>query len=312
MRRNIPLVDRVKFTFTLLPLTLAFVAAQTAFASRPSNEVKIAPRLSAGDAAAVSIQPKGKIQTQVFSAKGLKDIEGLVLKQEYRFIGKCTTYFSPLGISVESNSLSILFNSKTQNLCLYSDDTKKYYACDPETWKKKSKVMFRNPTSHPRLTAWKFLRNEKVCGMNAKVFRRFSYMNTMTNEDTIWVTHDIDLTPDARSLLYALLKVTDSVPEGVPLRHALASKHQAVVDKKADFLGRHRVKKMKDSDQVDYETFSIQKVKIPFSKYIMPSEYKRAESEMEVFFNAEDSMDDLEMPGLGSEKSNKMLQQKLK
>jgi hypothetical protein len=307
------LADRVKFTLTLLLLTLAFVAAQTAFASRPSNDVKIAPSLSAGEAAAVRIKPKGKIQEPVFPGKGLKDIEGLVLKQEFRFIGKCTTYFSPLGISVESNSLSILFNSKTQNLCLYSDDTKKYYACDPETWKKKSKVMFQNPTSHPRLTAWKFLRNEKVCGMNTKVFSRFSYMTSMTNEDTIWVTHDVDLTADARSLLYALLKVTDAVPEGVPLRHALASKYKAVVEKKADFLGRHRVRKGKDSDHVDYETFSIQKGKIPVSKYIMPSGYKRSESEMEVFFNTEDSMGDLEIPDLGSEKSKKkMLPQKFK
>ncbi|MCC7531634.1 MAG: hypothetical protein IT342_24230 [Candidatus Melainabacteria bacterium] len=303
------MADRGKFTLTLIVLTLAFVAAQKAFASRPFNEVKVAPRLSTGEAAAVRIQPKREIQAQVFSSKGLKDIEGLVLKQEYRFIGKCTTYFSPLGISVESNSLSILFNAKTQNLCLYSDDTKKYYACDAQTWKKKSKVMFQNPTSHPRLTAWKFLRNEKVCGMNARVFRRFSYMDTLTNEDTIWVTHDVDLTSDARSLLYALLKVTDTVPEGVPLRHALASRHKAVVEKKADFLGRHRVTKSKDSDHVDYQTFSIQKVKIPVSKYIMPSGYKRAESEMEVFFNTEDSMSDLEMPDLGSEKSKKKMVQ---
>lgn len=306
------MADRSKLTASLLLVTLAFVAAQTGSASRHANNVKVAPSLTPGKAAAERIEPKGKGQMQVFSAKALKDTEGLVLKQEYRFIGKCTTYFSPLGISVESNSLSILFNAKTQNLCVYSDETKKYYACDPETWKKKSKVMFQNPNSHPKLTAWKFLRSEKVCGMNTKVYRRFSYMSSMTNEDTIWVTHDVKLTPDARSLLYALLKVTDTVPEGVPLRHSLASKHAAVVEKKADFLGRHRVRKMKDSDHVDYETFSIQKIKIPLSKYIMPSGYKRAESEMEVFFNSDDSMGDLEMHNFGSEKSKKMIQQKSK
>lgn len=310
MRRSIQLFEKFKFVVLLQILVFAFLIAQSAFASRSNDNS--ASRATGNAAAAVKIQPKVKGPEQVFSAKGMKGTEGLVLKQEYRFIGKCTTYFSPLGIAVESNSLSILFNAKTQNLCVYSDDTKKFYSCDPETWKKKSKVMFQTPNYHPKMTPWKFLKNESICGLECKAFRRTSFSTNFTNEDTIWVTHDIKLTPDARSLLYSLLKVTDSVPDGVPLRHSLASKHKPIVDKKADFLGRHRVRKVKDTDHVDYETYSIQKIKIPVSKYIMPSGYKRAESEMEVFFSTDDAMGDLDVPDFSMEKGTKNLQQKFK
>lgn len=310
MRRNTRLDKLVPFILSLLMPILA--CAPAAVAARHAAEGKVPAARASGAKENLRTDSKAQSPAQPFSVKGLKDTEGLVLKQEYRFIGKCTTYFSPLGISVESNSLSILFNAKTQNLCVYSDDTKKYYACDPETWKKKSKVMFQNPNLHPRLSAWKFLRNEKICGMDTMVYSRFSYLIAQTNVDTIWVTHDIRLTPDARSLLFALLKVADSVPPGVPLRHSLSSKHAAVVDKKPDFLGRHRVRKGKDSDYVDYETYSIQKIRIPARKYTMPSGYKRAESEMEVFFSAEDSMGDLDVPDFASEKGKNMLQKKFK
>lgn len=310
MRRNIRLDKRVKFKLTLAALVVFCVP--TASHARHSGDGKVTASRASGAPASLRQQQKEPSAAQPFTAKGLKDAEGLVLKQEYRFIGKCTTYFSPQGIAVESNSLSILFNAKTQNLCVYSDDTKKYYACDPATWKKKSKVLFRDPAVHPRMSPWKFLRNEKICGMDTKVYSRFSYMKAQTNEDTIWVTHDISLTPDARSLLFALLKVADSVPPGIPLRHALAIKHTAVVDRKADFLGRHRVHKAKDSDHVDYETYSVQKIRIPAKKYIMPSGYKRAESEMEVFFSADDALGDLDTPDIGSGSGKKLMQQKFK
>ena len=295
IRRSLQLFERLKFTVSLLLLLSAFVLAQTSLASPKAK-----------------VQMKSKTPDIVFSAAGLKDTEGLRLKQEYRFIGKCTTYFSPLGISVESNTISILFNAKTLNLCLFSNDTKKYYACDPETWKKKSKVLFRNPNQSSTLSPWKFLRNEKICGMGTKVFSRVSKAKDLTNVDTIWVTNEIKMTPDARALLFSLLKVADSVPPGVPLRHSLSSKHAAVRDAQADYLGRHRVRKAKDTDRVDYETYSIEKIKIPFRKYVMPTGYAKAENEMEVFFSTDDSFGDLNVPELGSDKSNKMLQQKFK
>lgn len=248
----------------------------------------------------------------VFSFNGAKEIDGLVLQQEYRFIGKSTTYFSPLGIRLESSSLSVLFNSKTQVMCIYSDDTKKFYACNPETWKKKSKIMYQTPTDHPKLSDWKYIRDEKVAGMKTKSYSRFSYMKSMTNRDTVWVTNEIQLTPDARSLLYSLLKVIDNVPPGIPLRHSLSTRHKKTREAKADFLGRRRVRQTPDVDQVDYETFSIRKVKIPISKYVMPPGYKRAETEMEVFFNADDALGGPEMPDLGSEEGKKLMKERLK
>jgi hypothetical protein len=212
-----------------------------------------------------------KIVVPAFSFNGAKEVDGLVLQQEYRFVGKSTTYFSPLGIRLESTTLSVLFNSKTQVMCVYSDETKKFYACDPETWKKKSKVLFKNPTEHGENSDWKFLRNESVAGMKTKVYQRFSYLKASTNEDTLWMTDEIKLTKEARSLLFALLKVMD----------------------------------------IDYQTFSIKKVKIPVSKYVMPPGYKRAESEMEIFFN-EDSLGGPEMPDFGSDQGKQLLQKKFK
>ena len=137
MRRNTRLDKLVPFILSLLMPILA--CAPAAVAARHAAEGKVPAARASGAKENLRTDSKAQSPAQPFSVKGLKDTEGLVLKQEYRFIGKCTTYFSPLGISVESNSLSILFNAKTQNLCVYSDDTKKYYACDPETWKKKSK-----------------------------------------------------------------------------------------------------------------------------------------------------------------------------
>ncbi len=248
----------------------------------------------------------------VFSFKGAKDVEGLLLKQEYRFVGKSTTYFSPMGIRLESSTLSVLLNSKTQVMCMYSDDTKKFYACDPETWKKKSKIMFRNPNEHQKVSDWKYLREETVAGMKTKVYHRFSYLTLMTNEDTIWVTDEIKMTKDARGLLYGLLKVADTVPEGIPLRHSLNSKHKKIKADTADFLGRRRERQVADFDHVDYDTFLIKKIKIPVGKYAMPAGYKRAESEMEVFFNADDAMGAPDMPDLGSEDGKQRLRDKFK
>ncbi len=252
-----------------------------------------------------------KIVVPAFSFNGAKEVDGLVLQQEYRFVGKSTTYFSPLGIRLESTTLSVLFNSKTQVMCVYSDETKKFYACDPETWKKKSKVLFKNPTEHGENSDWKFLRNESVAGMKTKVYQRFSYLKASTNEDTLWMTDEIKLTKEARSLLFALLKVMDTVPNGIPLRHALSSKHKQVREATADFLGRRRVRQAPDTNHIDYQTFSIKKVKIPVSKYVMPPGYKRAESEMEIFFN-EDSLGGPEMPDFGSEQGKQLLQKKFK
>ncbi|MBA3992524.1 MAG: hypothetical protein C0469_03285 [Cyanobacteria bacterium DS2.3.42] len=268
---------------------------------------------SSGAKGKVDPQSKGdtKVVVPAFSFNGAKEVDGLVLQQEYRFIGKSTTYFSPLGIRLESTTLSVLFNSKTQVMCIYSDETKKFYACDPETWKKKSKILFKNPTEHGENTDWKFLRNETVAGMKTKVYQRFSYLKAMTNEDTLWLTDEIKLTKEARSLLFALLKVMDTVPDGIPLRHALSSKHKQVKDTKADFLGRRRVRQSPDTDRVDYQTFTIKKVKIPVSKYVMPPSYKRAESEMEIFFN-EDAMGGPEMLDLDSDQSKRLLQKKFK
>jgi len=103
----------------------------------------------------------------------------------------------------------------------------------------------------------------------------------------------------------------DTVPDGIPLRHALSSKHKQVKEAKADFLGRRRVRQAPDTDRVDYQTFTIKKVKIPVSKYVMPPGYKRAESEMEIFFN-EDAMGGPEMLDMGSDQSKQLLQKKFK
>lgn len=268
-------------------------------ADRPFKREASSGRVSDAQLQSAKIKPDLDKANPAFSFDGAKEVDGLFLKQEYRFIGKSTTYFSPLGISLASSTLSVLFNSKNQVICLYSNDTKKFYACDPVTWKKKSKIMFRSPNIHARMSPWKLLRQEKVAGLNTKVYSRFSYLSGQTNEDTIWVTSDIKMTPASRGLLYSLLKVADNVPDGVPLRHALAVKHNKVVDSKADFLGRRRVRQAADSDHVDYETFSIKKVKIPVEKYIMPKGYKRADSEMEIFFNTEEAMGGLDMPDLG-------------
>jgi len=240
----------------------------------------------------------------IFSLKGIKSVDGLILQQEYRFIGKCTTYFSPLGIRVESNTLSILFNSKTLVICIFSEETKKFYACDPDTWRKKSKVMFKNNVPVHKETPWKFVKDEKISGMPAKAYTRFSYMSSSRNEDIIWVTKEIQLTKEARNLLYSLLKVIGDVPEGVPLRHQLITKNEAVKASKPDFLGRRRERKKPDYNDVDYQTYSIVKAKIPVSKYSLPTGYKKAASEMEVFFNAEDTFGGLDMPELDSPGSN--------
>ena len=288
----------------MVVLTVILIAEAAPVISKPEKaSSKASPAKRRGD-------PNNALPT--FSFNGIKEIDGLILKQEYRFIGKSTTYFSPLGIRLESSTLSVLFNSKTQVMCIYSDDTKKFYACDPETWKKKSKIFFKNPNEHPKLSDWKFINDEKVAGMNTKSYSRFSYMKAMTNEDTIWVTKDVQLAPEARGLLFSLLKVTDVVPDGIPLRHALVSKHKKTKDAKPDFLGRRRERQLTDSDSVDYETFSAKKIKIPVSKYVMPSGYKRAESEMEVFFNTDDAMGGGELPDLGSEEGKKRLQEKFK
>lgn len=243
----------------------------------------------------------------IFTLKGSKDVEGLVLKQEYRFVGKSTTYFSPLGIRLDSNTLSILFNAKTLVICIFSDETKKYYACDPATWKKKSKVMFQNKVTVLKETPWKYLKDEKICGMSTKAYSRFSYMSSARNEDIIWVTKDITLPKDAKGLLYSLLKVMGDVPDGVPVRHQLIVKNQEVRSPKRDFLGRRRVRLAADKDDVDYQTHSITKAKIPVSKYALPPGYKKADTEMEVFFNAEESLGGLDgmdgLNGLGASES---------
>jgi uncharacterized CHY-type Zn-finger protein len=240
-----------------------------------------------------TIKPKGKdsaSEKPIFSLKGAKSVDGLILQQEYRFVGKSTTYFSPLGVRLDSNTLSILYNAKTLVICIFSDETKKYYACDPETWKKKSKVMFQNKVTVLKETPWKFLKDEKICGMPTKAYTRFSYMSSARNEDIIWMTKDVSLSKDANNLLFSLLKVMGKVPEGVPLRHRLITRNEVVKSPKRDFLGRRRERQRPDTDDVDYQTYSITKAKIPVSKYALPPGYKKADTEMEVFFNAEDSL----------------------
>ncbi|MCC6977682.1 MAG: hypothetical protein IT343_05135 [Candidatus Melainabacteria bacterium] len=244
----------------------------------------------------------------IFTHKGAKSVDGLILQQEYRYVGKSTTYFSPLGIRLDSNTLSILFNSKTLAICIFSDETKKYYACDPDTWKKKSKVMFENRVTILKQTPWKFVKDEKICGMATKAYSRFSYMNTFRNEDTIWVTKEIALSKDANNLLFSLLKVMGNVPEGVPLRHQVITKNQAVRSPKRDFLGRRRERLRPDTDDVDYQTYSVTRAKIPVSKYALPPGYKKADTEMEVFFNTEESLGGLDgldgMSGLDSPRTS--------
>ncbi len=314
MWRNIPLADR--FGIMALLAVLSTVQIVQAAPVLSKHETSLSDRTRTKST--TPSKPAAKLKSDasnvlpVFSFNGAKEIDGLVLKQEYRFIGKSTTYFSPLGIRLESSTLSVLFNSKTQVMCLYSDDTKKFYACNPETWKKKSKVMYQTPTDHPRLSEWKYIRDEKVAGMKTKVYSRFSYMKSMTNQDTVWVTNEIQMTPDARNLLYSLLKVIDAVPSGIPLRHALSSRHKKTKEAKADFLGRRRVRQIPDVDQVDYETFSIRKVKIPVSKYVMPPGYKRAETEMEVFFSEDDALGGPEIPDFGSDEGKKRMKERFK
>ncbi len=317
MWRNIQLADRFRrfrIAALLVVLTTVQIAQASPDLSRHETSLSSKGQSRPKEPSKPGAKQKGDANkaVQVFSFNGAKEVDGLELKQEYRFIGKSTTYFSPLGIRLESNTLSVLFNSKTQALCIYSDETKKFYACNPETWKKKSKILFQTPTDHPKLSAWKLVREEKVAGMNTKAYSRFSYMKSMTNEDTIWVTNEIQLTPDARRLLYSLLKVIDTVPAGVPLRHALLSKHKKTKDSKADFLGRRRVRQMPDVNHVDYETFSIKKVKIPVSKYVMPPGYKKAESEMEVFFSSDDAIGGPEIPEFGLDEDKKRMLEKLK
>lgn len=317
MWRSIPLAKRrnwpALFVVPLFVFQVFVFFCQIAPASPGSGRAeKPALRLNKGADAASKIKPLVNNANPTFTFGGVKEVDGLLLKQEFRFIGKSTTYFSPLGISLQSSTLSVLFNSKTLVMCIFSDDTKKFYACDPETWKKKSTIMFKGDAAGVKYSPWKFERNETVAGMKTKVFSRYSYMKTSTNLDTVWVTDDIRLGPDARNLMFSMLKVTAAVPEGVPLRHAISSKHQKMIDKSADFLGRHRVRQMRDQDEVDYQTFSIQKVKIPVSKYVMPKGYKRAESEMEVFFNTEDAMGGVDVPDLSMPDPKKRPQEKFR
>lgn len=245
-----------------------------------------------------------------FSFNGKKDIDGMVLKQEYRFIGKTTTYFSPAGIRLESATLNVLYNAKTQMMCVFSDETKKFYECDPETWKKKSKIMFKNTFKIVKRSPWKYVKDEKIAGLSTKAYKQVTDMKSMSNEDTLWITQDVQLGKDERGLMIALLKVNGDVPPGVPVRHELNCIHKEITHSDRDFLGRRRVRKDPDRKEIDYETFSQAKTKIPISKYSMAPGYTRAESEMEVFFNQDDALGGLDEPDFGVD--NKAVKSKLK
>ena len=302
------MADKFRILFFLTVLTLAQSAQASPEASKP---IKLAQKndhstaqfretlrqLSSIKGKNESGKPADK-EGLDFTLKGGKEVEGLILKQEYRFIGKSTTYFSPLGIRLDSSTLSVLFSAKSQKLCIYSDETKKYYQCAPETWKKKSFILFRKDVHITPLGPWKFVKDEKICGLNTKAYCQKTKVDRHVNEDTVWLTKEVEMTKDSRALLFSLLKVTPDVPDGVPLRHRLVSKYKQEVAK-PDFLGRRRVTRKEDTDDVDYQTFSIVKAKIPLSKYKMPSGLTRAESEMEVFFNADESFGG-DIPDLGS------------
>ncbi len=149
--RNIPLADRFRISALLVVLVTAHLFQVAPALSKPESSVSKQDKTqSAGTSKSNGTKGKGESKSvvPVFSFNGAKEVDGLVLQQEYRFIGKSTTYFSPLGIRLESTTLSVLFNSKTQVMCIYSDETKNTIACDPQTWKKKSKVLFKNPTEH--------------------------------------------------------------------------------------------------------------------------------------------------------------------
>lgn len=248
------------------------------------------------------VKEKGK-ENLDFSFNGAKTIDGLVLKQEFRFIGKCTTYFTDMGLRLDSATVSIIYNAKNHRLLVFSDDTKKFYECDGATWKKKSFILFRKGDHYEPLGPWKYVKDDGVAGFKTKVYAQKTKISDGVNEDVLWLTKEVSLPADARSLLLSLLKVTQSVPEGIPVRHQLVSKHKEMRQAK-DFVGRSRMTKKPDKDVVDYQTYSSVKAKIPISKFAMSGGYTRAESEMEVFFSSDDSLG-AEIPELDPSLSSK-------
>ncbi|MBC7999416.1 MAG: hypothetical protein IAF58_15805 [Leptolyngbya sp.] len=214
-------------------------------------------------------------------------VPGLVLKQQFRFVGKSTSYVSALGIRLQSLSMSMILNSKTKKISVFSDDTKKYCVYTEDGWMKRSKVLLANNSHALERTPWKLKASEKVAGYPCKVYKRTTKQSEeLTLEDFLWVTTEVELPNDAKKLIFSLLKLDASVPDGVPVRHEL---HKITFTKSTGLHGQKKVQTVKDRD---YETFSAVKEPVAGSAYIMPSGYKLAGSEMEVFFSDEQDLMD--------------------
>lgn len=232
-----------------------------------------------------SALPK-KVEAAETAGKKDATVPGLVLKQQFRFVGKSTSYVSRLGIRLQSLSMSMILNSKTRKVSVFSDDTKKYCVYTQDGWVKRSKVLLANNNVIVELTPWKFDRNDKVAGYPCKVFKRNTKQKDLVTNDFLWVTKDIDLPQDARKLIFSLLKLDTSVPDGVPIRHEL-QKITTLTSQQPN-----APKKTRTTIDRDYETFSVVKAQVPESAYVMPVGYKVAGSEMEVFFADEQDMMD--------------------
>lgn len=218
--------------------------------------------------------------------KKVATVPGLVIKQQFRFVGKSTSYVSALGIRLQSLSMSMILNSKSKKIAVFSDDTKKYCVYTQDGWLKRSKVLLANNNQILAITPWKLDRSDKVAGYPCKVYKRTTVQNTLKVNDFLWVTKDIDLPADARRLIFSLLKLDTSVPDGVPIRHEL---HRIT---SLNSSQPNAPKKLQTIVDRDYETYSAVREQVPESAYVMPVGYKLAGSEMEVFFADEQDMMD--------------------
>ncbi len=223
-----------------------------------------------------------------------------------RYVGEQTAFISPDSLRLESHRTgsAILWKPPGKNIQIINDSKKVFYETNIDQWRSKS-IMQSNSIKarYGKGLHWKLVESGTICGLNAEKYEIDKPDELSDDEDYLsyWLARDIHISKTACAILSQSVGSVEFDKE--VLRVELRKNKNKIKNKfknKDNFKYKEKDKNQnhhkKKKKRIIFDTTSCEVKTMDVSIFVVPKNYKRVTSEVEVLGN----LDSSELEGIDS------------